>query len=58
MKKLDRLKSIIAICILAVIVSSFVILGQDHTLTRYAAVGGIILWLVTMYAIDRMKKKK
>ena len=58
MDRLDRIKSIIAFCILAVVISSFVFLGQEHPITRYLAIGGITTWLITMYVVNRNKKKK
>ncbi len=57
MEKFDRLKALIAICIIGVVMGSFVVIGKDEPMTRWLAVGGIIIWLITMFLINRMKKK-
>ena len=58
MEKLDKIKSIIAFVIVGIVLASFVVLGQNHVATRYLAVAGIILWLITMFVINKAKKDK
>ena len=57
MKKLNRLKNILAFALLVIVLIPFVALGKDHQITRFAAAFSIISWLVVMFWINHLKKK-
>jgi len=58
MNKPDRIKTVIATIIVTSVVISFSWLGKDHLITRYLAVGGIFIWLTTMFLLNRKDKKE
>ncbi|MEQ8323811.1 MAG: hypothetical protein RIC15_04450 [Vicingaceae bacterium] len=57
MKKLDRIKSLVAVVLVIIVLLPFTILGKDHDITRYAAVFSLISWLVLMFIAGRLKNK-
>ena len=57
MNKIDKIKSYIAIGLLALVVIPFVALGKDHDFTRTAAAFAIIAWLGVVFYTNRLKKK-
>ena len=58
MKYLDKIKTVYAVCIVGAILISFVYFGKDHSLTRWLAASGIIVWLILMFFSKRLNKKK
>jgi hypothetical protein len=57
MKRLNRIKNILALILLAGVLIPFISLGKDHEITRIAAAFSIIAWLVVMFWINHLKKK-
>ena len=57
MKKLDRIKNILAFILLAGVLIPFIMLGKDHEITRFAAAFSIIAWLLVMFIVNHLKKK-
>ena len=58
MKKLDRIKTVVAFLLVILVIIPFTVLGKDHDFTRGAAVFAIISWMVLMFTIGRLKKRK
>jgi uncharacterized membrane protein YfcA len=57
MEKLDKIKTVFAVCMVGAVVISFVYLGKDHSVTRWLAACGIIVWLIFMFFTKRIKKQ-
>ena len=58
MFKPDRVKAIVGIVLVVIVLGSFVILGQNHVVTRYSAVIAIIIWLGVMFWMNKIKRDK
>ncbi|MDB9775209.1 hypothetical protein OAB47_03135 [Vicingaceae bacterium] len=58
MYRKDQVKGIVAIILFGLIGISFFVFGGDSTITKYTALGGCLVWLVSIYVIGKKFEDK
>ncbi len=58
MYRKEQIKGIIAIILFGIIGISFFIFGRDSDLLKFVALGCFILWLISMFFVNRKFEKK
>ena len=58
MKNQDKIKTYIGFGLVIIVMTSFGVLGKNHTVTRWLAASSIVGWMIAMYWINHQKKKE
>jgi hypothetical protein len=52
----DKVKAIVALCLVLILTTSFFVFGKDNSITKYTSAFCLVSWLVTIIIINRKYK--